>query len=793
MSNIFITLIDGSGTYAIPTNDAELSAATSGLDTIVSGVANLSYDRLLAWVEDQGGPNGAEGVRTLNAVVEKFTYSGEICPDETEVDTMTAAIEAALEADANINTIGQQQVSIFDPGQNFYWERDAAGYIYPAASADDVAVGPDSAPTGMWFEDGDMVLGAAAMSDTEKLRVVGNARIEGEALFTEQTSVAITPAASEGVFWVKDGAPGEPFFTDGDGVDHRLATAAPPQSLPSIDQVLFVDKTGGAYVADGSMQLPYNSIASAIAAATALVPSTSNRILIVLYPGVYTEAITTADDFVYFAGYDRRSTIIRQSVGTSPPLTIANDNTSFHNLTFEVDTTHTGQIVSCSANLGGEVRFLNCGFLGNGSASANNYFFLTGVAALDLIFGGCVFAQSDDTALIFYSYSSGVVTMRFVDCEFDGVFWDRNSQATSMTDARQCEFRSSNTETAAGTVQIDASRSSGGHHFKGCRILNTSTTGYAVYGGTAFETALFAGCFFYGGTSSVNIQASTGAHLFTANCYFDRGIGDNLVPGDHVMYVGSPDQALPFHQDLPDAINALNAISTTPAQYEINLLEDQTLAAQLPTPGTSRDVLIDGQGLFTIDRTGNTVVQTGASRTLRFSRVQVLGEVYTTGNSSELFFERSRVEGRVRFEGSDADAFFRSHDSAFVGDATYNEPIYINVATGAIYLSGDYLIGHTASAAVRYGTTVGVTYDFDTLYMERVKCFHQSLGTNNPFVGAGQGSNGDPPVNTYYAHTCTFNQEPALADPTYLLNAIDSAQRQNCLDPDGNFTWQVAW
>jgi len=87
MSNIFITDIVGTGTYAIPTNDTELAAATSGFDTILSGIANLAYDRVLAWVEDQEGPDGAEGVRTLNCLVEKFTYLTKECPSETEVDT----------------------------------------------------------------------------------------------------------------------------------------------------------------------------------------------------------------------------------------------------------------------------------------------------------------------------------------------------------------------------------------------------------------------------------------------------------------------------------------------------------------------------------------------------------------------------------------------------------------------------------------------------------------------------------------------------------------------------------
>lgn len=180
MSNIFITDIIGTGTYAVPANDTALASATSGLETLLSGVANLSYDRVLAWVEDAGGPGGAEGNRTLNCLVEKFLYSAEECPDETEVDTLTSAIETALEADANITSVDQQQVHIFQAGAYHLWQRDATGgFLYPTTTTDDVCVGGHVAPTGRWFDNGAIALGGNTMSGLEMLRVIGDARVEG--------------------------------------------------------------------------------------------------------------------------------------------------------------------------------------------------------------------------------------------------------------------------------------------------------------------------------------------------------------------------------------------------------------------------------------------------------------------------------------------------------------------------------------------------------------------------------------------------------------------------------------
>jgi hypothetical protein len=118
MSNLFITNIVGTNDFAVPTSDAELDTATTELDTLLSGVSNLAYTRVLAWVEDSGGPGGAEGTRTLNCLLETITYSSEECPSESEVDTLTAAIESTLEADADITSIGTQYVVIFTAENN---------------------------------------------------------------------------------------------------------------------------------------------------------------------------------------------------------------------------------------------------------------------------------------------------------------------------------------------------------------------------------------------------------------------------------------------------------------------------------------------------------------------------------------------------------------------------------------------------------------------------------------------------------------------------------------------------
>lgn len=70
MTTVLINAIDGTGTYAVPSTDAALLAAKSGLDGILGAVAGLSYARLNAWVISS---SSAPGTRTLNCYLDGVT------------------------------------------------------------------------------------------------------------------------------------------------------------------------------------------------------------------------------------------------------------------------------------------------------------------------------------------------------------------------------------------------------------------------------------------------------------------------------------------------------------------------------------------------------------------------------------------------------------------------------------------------------------------------------------------------------------------------------------------------
>jgi hypothetical protein len=115
MSKVYITDIIGDGSYAIPEEDAELTAATLGLDGLLSvdpGVLLLAYTDIQAFVRDDG-VGVAEGTRTLNAILDGVTYDTNPVPSESSTDEMCAAIRAALMGDEDITAVGEIRVNLF--------------------------------------------------------------------------------------------------------------------------------------------------------------------------------------------------------------------------------------------------------------------------------------------------------------------------------------------------------------------------------------------------------------------------------------------------------------------------------------------------------------------------------------------------------------------------------------------------------------------------------------------------------------------------------------------------------
>ena len=445
MSNIFVTDIVGSSTYAIPTDDTELAAATAGFDGLLSGIANLAYDRVLAWVEDAGGPGATEGIRTLNCLIEKFTYLTKECPDESEVDTLVGLIETTLEADANITSVDNQQYHLFQAGAYFLWNRDGTGgFLYPNTQTDDVAVGPFSSPNGKWFDDGDLVLNGNVMSGTEVLRVSGDVLVDTNGQITIADSATNPPlnitersvepsVPAVGDIYLDDGTNG-----GGDApVFRRLVSTGPDvwenigstPSFPGIEQILFVNKGPTTGQEDGTVQNPYHTIADALTQAATLTPGASNKICILVYPGVYSESGLTSQDYVYVVGINRDTCILENAATI---FTVGSPNTVFTSMQFVA--TSTNPVISITGAMASACRFEDCLFDMTGGSSGAAISISTGAK---VEFFNCRVTQSSTSldAIVVDSNAGNQITTDEVYVEgyidVDGgvaTFYDSNVQ-----------------------------------------------------------------------------------------------------------------------------------------------------------------------------------------------------------------------------------------------------------------------------------------------------------------------------------------------------------------------------
>jgi hypothetical protein len=763
MSNLFISDIIGTGDFAVPASDSALATATTELNALLATLGPaLKYDRILAWVETR---DGAGAARTLNCLLDRFSYDSgggdEECPSETEIDSITSTIEATLEADVDITSIGQQQYHLFQMTR-FFWTRDhSAGLVYPTVTTDDVGVGGGTSLDGQWFDDGDLVLGGNTMSGTERLRIIGSQRVEGGSLMTEAAAVPLTPAAGEGAFWIESTTPNIAKFTDDAGTDFTLqylATAG--RSLPGVQQVLFVDKSSSSYTADGSPQRPYNSVQAAISAAATAGASATNRYGIIIYPGIYEEAVTMSTAGVYLIGLDRETTIIQQSSGASNVLTWQVSPAGMTNLTIRVTGTATGRPFNNNVHAwSNESIWIDCDFfLASGAGTYIDF-----ERYLILRAYNCRFISEDDSRQILsYTFSNGC-DFEFHNCHTQG--WAYAAGATIKF------YNCSNISSAVQTFWHRGANIKG----YGCYLETTDTGGTAValyFNGSGSE---WVGCTFRGGPNSDRDTNSNNYYTcYASGCRFRHGLhwGFRQV-GKSVVYACGSDGDMDYYINVANAHNSLSGADG----YTIYMLGDDTTSTQMNPSVLKTPVVFDGMG-HTFQGTAYVALSPGtADQTIR--NMRCVGEIRFLGGDWVLRLENVDLEGRIYWSGSGAGTLC-AHDTRIHGTATFPIPVYMfwsATTAGQLEFDHCYIKGYTGNVAVDFQ---GV--DYDSLYFSYTKIFHGDLGTNNPFANYDSG-------RVYHAHHCVMNQEPDLADPTNITNGIDSGQRYNTIDPDGDYYW----
>ena len=106
MSKIYVKGIIGNGIYDVPTSDVTLGTATNGIVLLLTdtpGVVGLvvaDSRNIKAFVRD------FDGTRTLNCIIDGFTYGGTTVPSAIDTATMLAAIKTALKYNPGGETAG---------------------------------------------------------------------------------------------------------------------------------------------------------------------------------------------------------------------------------------------------------------------------------------------------------------------------------------------------------------------------------------------------------------------------------------------------------------------------------------------------------------------------------------------------------------------------------------------------------------------------------------------------------------------------------------------------------------
>jgi len=189
MSTIIVNRIIGQGIYEVPDDDADLSAAEAGLDSLLGPIVGLSYGNLFARVDTT---DGAAAERTLRCILQDFRWQGELCPDASETIALTEAIASALIADPDIIDVQSQNVELFtDTG--IY--PSGQGYIYVT---DVAAIGAEEVVSSKTYQDAGNTVLQSCTSSTVNVQLDINASYPRCNITTLAGTTAVTLTAAGG-------------------------------------------------------------------------------------------------------------------------------------------------------------------------------------------------------------------------------------------------------------------------------------------------------------------------------------------------------------------------------------------------------------------------------------------------------------------------------------------------------------------------------------------------------------------------------------------------------------------
>lgn len=523
---------------------------------------------------------------------------------------------------------------------------------------------------------------------------------------------------------------------------------------------LWVDKTTDVYVADGSVQYPYNTITAALVAAAALLPTASNPVAIVVMPGVYDEQVTLATPYVYLFGWDRDTTIITNVA--SPTLDVTTQYTGVRNLT--VRTTYNGAVApfvrvrTVGAAFTNYVRFYDCLFLR--AAAGNARFDIE--TDTRVIITRCVFRLDPFVAALRVLVMGTRTYVDVYDTVTDSGFWVNAGGGTQCYfRAFRCSLRFLYPYVGANCEVYDCDIRDDGYLppiyiggavpvsliVKGCRLGSNSgaVSTYDIFSGLAVTGAVIE-------NNVMGLGTQPG------------GIDPNVSHVNPIKYVGSAGNK-DFYNTTQDALTAC-----TFDDCVVKLLKDETVGAGIVVPA-NRVVTIDGNGKHSLTISVVAIMFSLASnQNLTLLDLVVNGPVQANSAGSTARFRQCLITQAVVA----SDGTILIEDSSVVADATWIYAIWITGANATMTVKRSRLKGNGVNAAIVWNAAILN----NNLKIEHSTITHGSGAANDPF------SRGGAQVPNYRAHHTAFNAPPGAG---WATNLIAPAQQFNTVDPNTDF------
>lgn len=610
------------------------------------------------------------------------------------------------------------------------------------------------------------VLGSDVLTISSGLSIHGDTLIDSNGTLTVSDSATDAPfhlterstapsSTSTGDIYLDDGSntgSGDVGFRHYNGTSWEdVAAAAGSIALPGINQILFVDNGTTTGSEDGTIQNPYHTITNAISAASALSPSSSNKILIMIFPGIYSETMPLTDNYVYFSGLDKDSTIIQSS---SIILDLDQSHIAFTNLTFE----HTGtsNLIENSADGETDITFNNCSLLATNGSSGIMIFI---DYSIDITFNNCIIKQSSQNrSVLDDSAATYGGTLIVHGCYIEGYI--RNDEKDLYV------YDSRIFSNYDEVLQIRSPSSAKTVWFENCHIENTN--------GSAGDVATISGDCNWNFLNCNMIAVGSGHYEIACtsvnypgnvwNCKLARGLGEKtrLLNQPHIVG-GTYD----FHANLEGALGALGANAGT-----IELRDN--ISSGYVTPEMNGSVKLKGNG-FTITASASQIFRMGFGATFEIEDLEISGGQIVSNTSGTMKLKNVHMTNGARFRiySSGSTKFIFDH---LICDEASTYALEIEGTSSSFYIFNSYLVGGSGYPAIQFDAAN------PNVYMAFSGAFHGSGSTNNPV------SNPSSAIS-YRSHHCFFNVAPE--DNSNLNNAIDTGQRYNTIDPDAQYSWAL--